>query len=174
MRDQDQIERVAAATQPLPAETDVSAPEVPAAIHERVLSTRQLAWRRFKRHKLAIGSLSILTLLGLLTLFIPLISQYNFSQLNLFRRLLGPGSAHWLGTDNLGRDEFTRVMYGGRISLLVGLSVAISAGVIGGIVGGIAGYYGGWLDNALMRVTDLFLAIPFLVVLLIGARFLDK
>ena len=92
MRDQDQIERVAAATQPLPVETDVSAPEVPAAIHERVLSTRQLAWRRFKRHKLAIGSLSILILLGLLTLFIPLISQYNFSQLNLFRRLLGPGS----------------------------------------------------------------------------------
>jgi peptide/nickel transport system permease protein len=175
MRDQDEIERVPAATQPLPVEPEVRAPDVvPLAIQERVLSTRQLAYRRFKRHKLAIASLIVLIVIGLATLLVPLISQYNYAELNLLRRLQGPSAAHWLGTDQLGRDEFTRVLYGGRISLLVGLSVAFSASVLGGVVGAIAGYYGGWLDNLLMRVTDLFLAIPFLVVLLIGSRFMDK
>jgi peptide/nickel transport system permease protein len=175
MRDQDEIERVPAATQPLPVETDVeTAAELPAALQERVLTTRQLAWRRFKRHKLAIASLIVLILIGLATLFVPLISQYDYAQLNLTHRLQGPNTTHWLGTDQLGRDEFTRLLYGGRISLLVGLSVAFSAGVIGGVVGAIAGYYGGWLDNLLMRTTDLFLAIPFLVVLLIGSKFMDK
>jgi peptide/nickel transport system permease protein len=175
MRDQEEIERVPAATQPLPVETDDSeVGALPAIIQERVLTTRQLAWRRFKRHKLAIASLIVLLLIGLATLLVPLISQYGYAELNLTHRLLGPTSAHWLGTDQLGRDEFTRLLYGGRISLLVGLSVAFSASVIGGVVGAIAGYYGGWLDNLLMRVTDLFLAIPFLVVLLIGSRFMDK
>ena len=175
MRDQDEIERIPAATQPLPVEPDIEAPaDLLVSPHERVLTTRQLAWRRFRRHKLAIGSLIVLILIGLATLLVPFISQYKYDQLNLFHRLQGPNTTHWLGTDNLGRDEFTRLLYGGRISLLVGLSVAISAGVIGGVVGAIAGYYGGWLDNLLMRVTDLFLAIPFLVVLLIGSRFMDK
>ena len=175
MRDQDEIDRIPAATQPLPVEPEVSAPDVlPLALQERILSTRQLALRRFKRHKLAIASLIVLLLIGLATLLVPFISQYRFDQLNLFKPRQGPSGAHWLGTDGLGRDEFTRVLYGGRISLLVGLSVAISASVIGGVVGAIAGYYGGWLDNVLMRVTDLFLAIPFLVVLLIGSRFMDK
>jgi peptide/nickel transport system permease protein len=82
----------------------------------------------------------------------------------------GPSTAHWFGTDQLGRDEFTRVLYGGRISLLVGLSVALSAGCVGAIIGSIAGYYGGWVDNLLMRVTDLFLSIPNLVVLIIAAK----
>jgi len=72
-----------------------------------------------------------------------------------------------LGTDALGRDTFTRIFYAGRISLGVGLAVALSAGVLGTLVGAIAGYYGGFVDNALMRVTDLFLAIPYLVLLLI-------
>jgi peptide/nickel transport system permease protein len=85
-------------------------------------------------------------------------------------RAKGPSAAHWFGTDLLGRDEFTRVMYGGRISLLVGLSVALSAGIIGAVVGAVAGYYGGWIDNVLMRVTDLFLSIPFLVILIIAAN----
>jgi len=72
-----------------------------------------------------------------------------------------------LGTDALGRDTFTRIFYAGRISLGVGLAVVLSAGVLGTLVGAIAGYYGGFVDNALMRVTDLFLAIPYLVLLLI-------
>jgi peptide/nickel transport system permease protein len=97
------------------------------------------------------------------------ISQFGFAQQNLLNRVKPPSSNHWFGTDQLGRDVFTRVLYGGRISLLVGLSVAFSAGVIGALVGSVAGYYGGWIDNLLMRVTDLFLSIPFLVILIIAA-----
>jgi peptide/nickel transport system permease protein len=179
-RDHDEdIERIPAAGQPLPIDslTDVAVLEPPGDVRraEIVLSTRQLAWRRFKRHKLAIVSLVTLILLALLTIVVGLISQYGFAQQNLFLRVKGPNGAHWFGTDVLGRDEFTRVLYGGRISLLVGLSVAVSAGVVGALVGSIAGYYGGWIDNVLMRFTDLFLSIPFLVVLIIGAKFLgDK
>src|SRR5712691_2386935 len=171
MRNQEEIERIPAATQPLPVEPDGEAPiALLVSPQERVLTTRQLAWRRFRRHKLAIGSLIVLILIGLATLLVPLISQYRYDQLNLFHRLQGPNTTHWLGTDNLGRDEFTRLLYGGRISLMVGLSVAISAGIIGAVVGAFAGFYGGWIDNALMRVTDLFLAMPFLVVLIIAAK----
>ncbi|HEV8420102.1 MAG TPA: oligopeptide ABC transporter permease [Actinomycetota bacterium] len=142
------------------------------AAADRVLTTHQLAWRRFKRHKLAIASAIILILLALSTIVVDYISQFGFAQQNLLNRVQGPSSNHWFGTDQLGRDVFTRVLYGGRISLLVGLSVALSAVVIGGIVGAIAGYYGRWIDNTLMRVTDLFLSIPFLVILIIGATFL--
>jgi peptide/nickel transport system permease protein len=173
------IERIPAAGQPLPTETLTEAPDDVEITEgetgglrrtEVVLTTRQLAWRRFKRHKLAIISLTILLMLGLLTLLVGVISQYSFSQQNLFKRVKGPTANHWFGTDQLGRDEFTRVLYGGRISLLVGLSVALSAGAVGAVVGAIAGYYGGWIDNILMRVTDLFLSIPFLVVLIIAAN----
>jgi peptide/nickel transport system permease protein len=139
---------------------------------ERVLSTKQLAWRRFKRHKLAIGSAIILLVITLVCVFVNLISKYNFHEQSLLDTLKGPSGKHWFGTDNLGRDVFVRTMYGGRISLLVGVAVATSAGTIGAVVGGLAGYYGGWLDNVLMRVTDLFLSIPFLVVLIIASKLL--
>jgi peptide/nickel transport system permease protein len=171
MRDErDKIERVPAAGQPLPVGIEPPGAAVPTAAAERVLSTRQLSWRRFKRHKLAIISLGTLLLLGLATLFAGLLSKYNFHQQDLHSLHQAPSLQHWFGTDQLGRDVFTRVLYGGRISLLVGLSVAFSAGVIGAVVGALAGFYGGWIDNILMRVTDLFLAMPFLVVLIIAAK----
>jgi len=180
MRD-DEIQRIPAATQPLPVEVDMRPTASPEhGPRDRVLSTKELAWRRFKRHKLAVGSavlLIILTLACILVTFNVLgfrLSQYNYHQQNLFLRVKQPSTNHLFGTDQLGRDLFTRVLYGGRISLMVGVTVALSAGVIGAVVGAVAGYYGGWVDNILMRVTDLFLAIPFLVVLLIGSKFLDK
>jgi peptide/nickel transport system permease protein len=170
MHDPDQIERIPAAGQPLPVDVPGGASSFnlpPGA--DRVLTTRQLAWRRFKRHKLAIASTVILIVLGLSTIAVAYISQFGFAQQNLLNRVQGPSSNHWFGTDQLGRDVFTRVLYGGRISLLVGLSVALSAGVIGAVVGALAGFYGRWIDNLLMRVTDLFLSIPFLVILIIAA-----
>jgi peptide/nickel transport system permease protein len=169
MHDPNQIERVPAAGQPLPVEAPGRGAEVVAEGADRILTTRQLAWRRFKRHKLAIVSAVILIVLGLCTLLVPFISQFGFTQQNLLNRLKPPSSNHWFGTDQLGRDVFTRVLYGGRISLLVGLAVALSSGVIGSLVGASAGFHGGWIDNALMRVTDLFLSIPFLVILIIAA-----
>jgi peptide/nickel transport system permease protein len=144
--------------------------EVPDSI--AALSTRQLAWRRFKRHKPAMASGVVLVLLALATVFGPLVSTYNYHQLDLTHLMASPNMHHWFGTDNLGRDEFVRVLYGGRISLIVGLSVALSAGFLGAVIGSWAGYYGGWIDNLLMRVTDLFLAFPFLVLLIILSRIL--
>jgi peptide/nickel transport system permease protein len=171
MRDErEKIERVPAAGQALPVGMEPAGAAIPTAAAEKVLSTKQLSWRRFKRHKLAIISLATLLLLGLATLLAGFLSKYNFHQLDLHQTHQAPSLKHLFGTDQLGRDVFTRVLYGGRISLMVGLSVAISAGVIGAVVGALAGFYGGWIDNALMRVTDLFLAMPFLVVLIIAAK----
>jgi peptide/nickel transport system permease protein len=139
---------------------------------ERVLTTRQIAWRRFRRHKIAIVSGIVILIFALASILVNVISPYNFHEQDLLTVTKPPSAEHWLGTDNLGRDVFTRLLYGGRISLLVGVSVALSAVVIGALVGSLAGYYGGWIDNLLMRVTDLFLSIPFLVVLILFSKIL--
>lgn len=142
---------------------------VDAPASRTALSTRQLAWRRFKRHKPAIVGATVLGLIILSAVFAGLLSPYDPNSQDLLDTLQPPSAAHWFGTDHLGRDEFTRVLYGGRVSLLVGLSVAISAGIIGGLIGSLAGYYGGWIDSLLMRITDLFIAIPLLVVLILAS-----
>jgi peptide/nickel transport system permease protein len=148
----------------------------PVAASGESLSTRQLAWRRFRRHRLALASAVLLLLIGVASVVVPLLSKDSYHQTFTAGRIVapfahsGPSWKHWFGVDEIGRDVFTRVLYGGRISLMVGVSVALSAGVIGSIVGALAGYYGGWIDNLLMRVTDLFLALPFLVILIVGSR----
>ena len=150
-------------------------PAAPDAVGETLtesLSQRQLAMRRFRRHKLAMASLGLLILIGLATIFAGALTKYSYSEQDFTVLRQGPSAAHWFGTDELGRDEFTRVLYGGRISLAVGLAVALSAAIIGTLVGSLAGYYGGRLDNYLMRVTDLFLSFPFLVILIIGSTVL--
>jgi peptide/nickel transport system permease protein len=180
MSRRDEIERVPAATQPLPVEVESSGLAVALAAREQVLTTRQLAWRRFRRHKPAIISAIVLIIIGLACLLVTVniigfrLSHYTYRQQNLFVIRHSPSANHLFGTDQLGRDLFTRVLYGGRISLMVGVAVAASAGIIGAVVGAVAGYYGGTIDNLLMRVTDLFLAIPFLVVLLIGQKLLEQ
>ena len=136
------------------------------------LTTRQIAWRNFRRHKLAVASAIVLLIMVIAVCFAGQISRYSYQQLHLSAELQGPSTAHWLGTDNLGRDELSRLLYGGRISLLVGLSVSLSAGIIGTMIGAIAGYFGGLVDNVLMRITDLFLTIPLLVILIIGSTLL--
>ncbi len=164
MRSEEEVERIPAATQPSPVETSRTADVGTAG---QVLTTRQLAWRRFKRHKLAMVSAVILLVLVLATAFVNWVSPYTDRQQDLTARLLSPNGSHFFGTDQLGRDEFTRVLKGGQISLLVGVAAALSAGVLGAVIGALAGYYGGWIDNLLMRVTDLFLSLPQLPVLLI-------
>jgi peptide/nickel transport system permease protein len=154
---------------PLTAAEATRPVEAPAEARTATMTQRQLSWRRFKRHKLALISAIILLVITLLTVFVHLISPFGYSELDLEAIRQGPGLHHWFGTDVLGRDEFTRVMYGGRVSLLVAVSVAISSSIIGTAIGAISGYYGGWLDNLLMRITDLFLSIPLLVILIIAA-----
>ena len=138
----------------------------------KVLTTRQMAWGRFRRHKLAMGSAGLLIVLALVAVFAKTISPHSPREIDLLNAYQSPSAQHWFGTDEIGRDEFTRVIYGGRISLAVGLAVALVSAVVGAIAGGISGFYGGWLDNLLMRVTDLFLSIPFIVILIIASKVL--
>lgn len=119
-------------------------------------------WRRLKRNKMAVLGLIILIILVLLAVFADVIANYDnvVIKQNLAHRLQGPSAAHWLGTDEFGRDIFARLVHGTRVSLQVGIvAVGISI-VIGGILGAVAGYYGGKLDNTIMRVMDIFLAVP--------------
>jgi len=126
-------------------------------------------WKRFKRHRGAIGGMIILAFLILLIIF-AFLSPYDSEKSNLPEKFLPPSSTHFLGTDALGRDLLTRVLYGGRISLAVGaIAVGISL-LIGVPIGALAGYYGGKTDALLMRLTDAFLSLPsFLVLILLAA-----
>lgn len=171
----DAPERMPSAIQPLPVLPEVVEPElqVPAEARLKARSPREIAWLRFKRHKVAIVAAGILVVIAILAIFAGVISRFDYHTPDLAHSLEGPGATHWFGTDNTGRDLFSRVLHGGRISLLVGVSVALLSGVVGTLVGAFAGYYGRWIDQLLMRLTDLFLAIPFLVVLILASSLLS-
>jgi peptide/nickel transport system permease protein len=125
------------------------------------------AWRRFKRHRLAYGSLWVLAFLSLVVLLGPLVYKVGINDIDFTARMQGPSLAHPAGTDDLGRDLLARMLYGGRISLAVGFAAMLTGIVIGVIVGAIAGISRGWLDAFLMWVTDLFLSLPQLPLLLL-------
>lgn len=148
-----------------------SAGEVP---DTAVRSQWQLFRRRFLRHKLAVLSLAILVTLILCALFASVIAPYELNPSLTSETLLGarkgPTMKHWFGTDELGRDQLTRILYAGRISLTIGLTVALASTIIGTTVGAIAGFYGRWLDTVLMRMTDLFLIVPQLAVLMMAQK----
>ena len=141
----------------------------PAEIEARSVSIRSIIWKRFRRHPGAIAGSVIFGLLALLVIFAPL-SPYDAEISSMDERFQPPSWVHPMGTDALGRDLLTRVLYGGRISLTVGLLVVGISLSIGVPIGAIAGYYGGKLDSALMRLTDTFLSLPsFLVLILLSA-----
>jgi peptide/nickel transport system permease protein len=125
------------------------------------------AWRRFKRHRLAYGSLWLLALLSLAVLLGPLVYKVGINDIDFMARLKGPSPEHPLGTDDLGRDLLARMLYGGRISLAVGLAAMLTGILIGVLVGAIAGISRGWVDAFLMWLTDLFLSLPQLPLLLL-------
>lgn len=130
-------------------------------------------WQRFRRHPGAAVGVVMLAVIVTLALLAPL-SPYDPLASNLAVRAQGPSWAHPFGTDALGRDLFTRALYGGRISLLVGSLVALIALAIGVPVGALAGYFGGWVDNVLMRITDAMLALPTLLVLIMLSAILRE
>ncbi len=124
-------------------------------------------WRRFSRHRPAIISAIILLLLLIGCMSAPLIAPYEFDAIDTKAIRKPPSMAHPMGTDDLGRDLFTRVLYGGRISLTIGLMSAIVATVVGALAGMVAAFYGGLIDNLVMRATDVAFAIPALPLLII-------
>jgi peptide/nickel transport system permease protein len=163
------IERAPAETIAAPSAVDLPtlATIAPDLSTRPPLSPWQIAMRRFRASKLAVLGLILIVVLTLTAVFASQIAPYGENEIDLFNITANPSPEHWLGTDELGRDELSRLMYGGRVSLLVGVGTAVLATVIGIAVGSLAGYYGGWLDSALMRFVDVILAFPAIFLLLI-------
>lgn len=125
-----------------------------------------MIFKRFCRHRLAVGGLIFLWLIVLIAILAPLLAPYHpYDSTDSFQQ--SPSRAHLLGTDAIGRDVLSRLLYGARISLLIGLGTVAIYSTIGIIVGGIAGYAGGGVDTAIMRITEVFQAFPRLVVILV-------
>ena len=156
-----------------PAEVDST---VEAGLELKVRSQWTYARMRFLRHRLAMAGLIVLILVFGAGIFANYIAPYSFEQIDLTNVLHAPTLTghHVFGTDEIGRDELSRVIYGIRTSEEVGVFVALVSTFVGLVIGAIAGYFGGWLDNLLMRFTDLVLTLPALVVLLTVAALLGE
>jgi oligopeptide transport system permease protein len=125
------------------------------------------AWLRLTRNRAATLSLWYVILIAGLAILAPWIAPYSFETQNIDRVLMSPNAEHWMGTDSLGRDLLSRVIYGARMSMAVGILTAIVALVVGGLYGAISGWVGGWVDSVMMRAIDVLNAIPSLVLLII-------
>jgi peptide/nickel transport system permease protein len=106
----------------------------------------------------------VIVVIGLAAAFAPWLTQYGFEQMDLTARLQAPSAQHWFGTDHFGRDIFSRVLYGGRASLLVSIAAVIVSLIVGTLLGAVAAFKGGWLDEAIMRVMDVIMAFPYIVL----------
>ena len=118
------------------------------------------------RHRLALLGLVVIAGVAVMALGAPVLGPYDPYKQNLYRVLQPPSSAHWLGTDNVGRDLLSRVIYGARVSLLVGLTATLVSSVAGVAIGLVAGYVGGAVDTLVMRITDAFMCFPYLIFVL--------
>ena len=118
------------------------------------------AFKRLRRDKVAMVCLAVVVLIVLAAIFAPLITPYEEDYMDIGNELAGPSAEHWLGTDEFGRDVFTRIIYGSRVSLMVGLVAESIAVAIGLIVGAVAGFYGGKVDAVLSRIIEIFASFP--------------
>ncbi|QUW24094.1 ABC transporter permease [Sporosarcina sp. Marseille-Q4063] len=137
-------------------------------------SPLQLAMRRFLKNKLAIVGLVVFFLIICMAVFAPFLTDHDPTEPNLLLVEQSPSSEHILGTNSVGHDNFSRLLYGSRVSLIVGFSAMSFTLIIGLITGAVAGYYGGVVDNIIMRLTDLVLALPFLVLALTIIALMEK
>ena len=141
--------------------------ERPQSRQQASLGRAYMTWRRFSANRLAVVGLAIILALVLVAILANVIAPYSpFTGDLRTTRLLPPSTEHWFGTDDLGRDIFSRVIHGSRLTLYIIILVAIIAAPIGLAIGTIAGYAGGWIDAVLMRITDIFLAFPKLILAL--------
>lgn len=147
--------------------TDTNNIESNQGVAETGTSLWQDAWHRLIKNKLALGSLGVLILLIVISAITPWIAPYGYEEQNLMLGAAPPSLEHWLGTDVLGRDMLTRIMYGGRMSLMVGFIATSVALVIGVLYGAIAGYMGGYVDAAMMRLIDILYALPFMIFIIL-------
>ena len=146
--------------------TATGVPEV-AAAPEEIAEARPLradVWRRFKRNRLAMVGLGFLIFLGLVAIFAPLIAPYGITERASGQFRQPPSADHWFGTDAIGRDMFSRIVYGARVSLRIGFAATAISVIIGLLCGALAGFFGGVTDSVITRVIDVFLAIPYIVL----------
>lgn len=136
-------------------------------IGEASLTYWQDVWRRYKANKLAMLGAVMLLLVSLIIIFGPTISGYNFKEMNYKDKNLSPSTEHFFGTDDAGRDIFTRVAVGGRVSLLIGLTCTFVMFIIGSTLGAIAGFKGGFIDGFIMRCVEIVGSLPYLVVVIL-------
>lgn len=140
--------------------------ETPGSALQARLGRAYLGWRSFAVNPLAMIGLGIVVVLVLTAIAAPLLATHSPLAQDLSNRLRPPSAIHWLGTDELGRDIYSRLVYGARITLMIVGLVAVLVAPVGLLVGTVAGYLGGWVDAVLMRVTDIFLAFPRLILAL--------
>ncbi len=139
------------------------------------LTPRQLIWRRFRKHRMALmGGIGTILLILFIIIGSIIIPESRANEADLKGRLVAPTSVHWFGTDSVGRDVFNRIIYGGQISLFIGLLAVALEVSFGTVIGGVAAYYGGWVDAILMRFTEAMLAIPALFLLIVMAKFIGR
>jgi peptide/nickel transport system permease protein len=138
----------------------------PASRLQARLSRAYVSWLAFRENPLAVTGLVIIVLLVLVALLAPLLAPYHPHTPELTRRLEPMSTDHWLGTDELGRDILTRIIYGARLTLYVVILVAVIAAPVGLLIGTVSGFAVGWIDTVLMRITDIFLAFPKLILAL--------
>jgi len=150
-------------------------PTLKAESTSTVLTPGQLVWRRFRKHRIAlVGGVGIAALVLFIIIGSFLINRDKANYVDLYARLSSPSTTHWFGTDSTGRDGFSRIVYGGQISIIIGiLAVGISVSV-GTVLGGVAAYYGSWVDVILMRFTEAMLSIPQLFLLIVLGKYLGR
>ncbi len=134
----------------------------------------QGVWRRLRRHRFAVLGMTVIAFVGAVAISAPLTAPYGFDEQNLLDRYTLPSALNWFGTDDLGRDVLSRLMYGARISLFVATTTTLVATSIGIIMGALAGYLGGWVEVVLMRLADIMLSLPQLPLLIIFAAALGS
>ena len=159
-----------AGSTPASASADLAADKLvgaPLGLTGRSTSLTGEAWRRFRRHKMAVLSLVVLLLMVAAVMLGPLVWRLAINDIDFSARLTTPSLKHPMGTDDLGQDILARILYGGRISIAVGLAAMTMAIFVGVLIGSIAGISRGWVDTALMWLTDLFLSLPQLPLLLL-------
>lgn len=133
----------------------------------------KIFWKRFRRNKLAMLGAFIIFSLAVVAIIAPLIAPFSPDQQDILHRLEPPSGKHFLGTDDLGRDLLSRIVYGTRVSLLVGFVAIGIAIVIGSLLGLLSGYFGGWLDTVIMRFVDIMLCFPTFFLILMVIAFLE-
>ena len=137
------------------------------SIEENSSSLWKDAWIKLSKNRLALFGLAILCILIITSLLTPLIAPYGYEAQNLELGATSPSIQHWLGTDIFGRDMLTRIMYGGRVSLMVGFIATAVALVIGIVWGAVAGFFGGRVDAVMMRIVDMLYALPFMIFIIL-------